>query len=63
MENHFEEQARITAYEVVLDDEGDLQWGERNGEKEIRHSHDPGVGVLKQMRVSVFSFLSIEHLL
>ncbi|MBJ6136324.1 phospholipase D-like domain-containing protein [Marinobacter litoralis] len=63
MENHFEEQARVTAYEVVLDEDGDLQWIERNGDEEVRHSHDPGVGVLKRMMVSVFSFLPIEHLL
>ncbi|WP_416361314.1 phospholipase D family protein [Marinobacter sp.] len=63
MENHFEEQVRVTAYEVVLDDEGDLQWIERNGDEEIRHGHDPGVGVFKRMMVSVFSFLPIEHLL
>ncbi|RMJ02883.1 putative cardiolipin synthase YwiE [Marinobacter litoralis] len=63
MENHFEEQAQITAYEVVLDEDGDLQWIERNGDEEIRRSSDPGVGVLKRIMVSVFSFLPIEHLL
>lgn len=63
MENHFEEQTRITAYEVVLDDSGDLQWIERNGEEEIRHSHDPGTGLFKRMLVSFFSFLPIESLL
>ncbi|MBR9870260.1 MAG: phospholipase D family protein [Gammaproteobacteria bacterium] len=63
MENHFEEQAQITAYEVVLDEDGDLQWIERNGDEEIRHSSDPGVGLLKRMLVSVFSLLPIEHLL
>lgn len=44
MENQFEKQSRVTAYEVVLDEDGDLQWIERNGEEEIRHSHDPGPG-------------------
>lgn len=63
MEDHFEKQARVTAYEVVLDKDGDLQWIERNGDDEVRHSHDPGVGVLKRAMVSVFSFLPIEGLL
>ncbi|WP_100639317.1 phospholipase D family protein [Marinobacter salexigens] len=63
IESHFEEQARITAYEVVLDDAGDLQWIERNGEEDIRYSRDPGTGLIKRMMVSMFSFLPIEHLL
>lgn len=63
MEDHFEEQVRITAYEVVLDEKGDLEWIERNGEEEIRHSHDPGSGLFKRMLVSIFSFLPIEGLL
>ncbi len=63
MESHFEEQVRVTAYEVVLDDDGDLRWIERNGEEEVRHSSDPGVGLLKRMLVSVFSVLPIEGLL
>ncbi|WP_410803564.1 phospholipase D family protein [Marinobacter sp. KMM 10035] len=63
MENHFEEQARVTAYELVLDDDGDLQWIERNGEEVTLHSRDPGTGLIKRMMVSMFSFLPIEHLL
>lgn len=63
VESHFEEQARITAYEVVLDEDGDLQWIERNGEEEVRHSHDPGAGLIKRMMVSFFSILPIESLL
>lgn len=63
MEDQFEEQARIAAYELVLDDDGDLQWIERNGDKVIRYSHDPGVGLFKRMLVSLFSFLPIESLL
>ncbi|WP_417516465.1 phospholipase D family protein [Marinobacter sp.] len=63
MEARFEEQVRITAYELVLDEDGDLQWIERNGEEVIRHSHDPGTGVIKRMLVSLFSFLPIESLL
>lgn len=63
MEDHFEAQVRATAYEVVLDNDGDLQWIERNGDEEIRHSHDPGSGLLKRMLVSIFSFLPIEGLL
>src|SRR5690554_1770604 len=63
VENHFEEQVRITAYELVLDEGVDLQWIERNGGEEIRHSHDPGTGLLKRMMVSIFAFLPIEHLL
>lgn len=63
MESHFEEQARITAYEVVLDGSDDLQWIERNGDEEVRYSHDPGTGLFKRMLVSIFSFLPIEHLL
>lgn len=63
MEGHFQEQVQVTAYEVVLDEDGDLQWIERNGEEEIRHSHDPGTGLLKRMMVSFFSILPIESLL
>ena len=63
MEDRFEEQVRVTAYELVLDEDGDLQWIERNGEEVIRHSHEPGTGFIKRMMVSLFSFLPIESLL
>ncbi|MDO6824807.1 phospholipase D family protein [Marinobacter sp. 1_MG-2023] len=63
MEARFEEQVRVTAYELVLDEAGDLQWLERNGEQVITHSQDPGTGLIKRMMVSFFSFLPIESLL
>jgi putative cardiolipin synthase len=63
MEAQFGEQTRLTAYELVLDKDGDLQWLERNGEEVIRHGHDPGTGPLKRMLVFLFSILPIESLL
>jgi len=63
MEARFEEQVRVTAYELVLDEAGDLQWLERNGEQVVEHSQDPGTGLIKRMMVSFFSFLPIESLL
>ncbi|SHK12007.1 putative cardiolipin synthase [Marinobacter antarcticus] len=63
MEARFQEQTRFTAYELVLDEDGHLQWLERNGEEVIRHGHDPGTGPLQRMLVFLFSILPIEPLL
>lgn len=63
IEARVREQTRDTAYEVVLDDNGDLQWLEYNGGEVTRHSHDPGTGPLKRLLVSFFSLLPIEALL
>ncbi|MBW7471773.1 phospholipase D family protein [Marinobacter sp. M216] len=59
----FDEQVASVAYEVVLDDDGDLQWIERNGDEVVRHSHDPEAGAFKRGMVFVFSLLPIEGLL
>ncbi|WP_308318793.1 phospholipase D family protein [Marinobacter sp. F4206] len=63
LETLFEERLASVAYEVVLDDDGDLQWIERNGDEVIRHSHDPEAGAFKRGMVFVFSLLPIEGLL
>lgn len=63
MEARFKEQTRVTAYELVLDEDGDLQWIEHNGEDVTRYSYDPETGLIKRMLVSLFSFLPIESLL
>ncbi|RBW52075.1 phospholipase D family protein [Marinobacter sp. F3R11] len=63
MNARFDEQTRVIAYELVLDEGGDLQWLERNGEEVIRYNHDPGTGLIKRMMVAFFSFLPIESLL
>ncbi|KQS05206.1 hypothetical protein ASG11_06075 [Sphingomonas sp. Leaf357] len=53
----------LDAYEVVLDDAGDLMWIERTGGREIRHRTEPGTTWLQRTGIWALSHLPIEWLL
>ncbi|QSP96450.1 phospholipase D family protein [Marinobacter salinisoli] len=63
LDTYFEERVPMLAYQVVLDEDSDLEWIERNGDQETRHDHDPGSGVFKRMMVKFFSWMPIESML
>jgi putative cardiolipin synthase len=51
------------AYSVRLDPDGELQWVEQVGGRDVVHDREPGAGFLRQLGVSVLSLLPIEWLL
>jgi putative cardiolipin synthase len=59
----FNKEAHSTAYEVKLDDEGNLYWIERIGDKVIIHQQEPGMTMIKRAMLSVFNILPIDWLL
>lgn len=63
LEQQFDKEVRSDAYQVILDEAGDLQWLERREDQTIRYSHDPGTGPLKRVMVFLFGLLPIESLL
>ncbi|AOY90310.1 hypothetical protein BKP64_15150 [Marinobacter salinus] len=63
LESGFAEQVRFTAYEVVLNSDGDLRWLEFTGTETIRHRHEPDTGLLKRTLVFLLSLLPVEPLL
>lgn len=63
LESAFSEQVRLAAYEVVLDEEGELRWLEFNGAETVEHHHEPNIGAFKRALVYLFSLLPVEPLL
>jgi putative cardiolipin synthase len=63
MESAFAGQVRLAAYEVVLDEEGELRWLEFNGAETVEHHHEPNIGTFKRALVYLFSLLPVEPLL
>lgn len=63
LESAFTEQVRLAAYEVVLDEEGELRWLEFNGAETVEHRHEPNIGAFKRALVYLFSLLPVEPLL
>lgn len=59
----FTDQAPRRAYEVVLSPAGDLNWIERDGRREIRHSVEPGTDMFQRTAIRVLSWLPIEWML
>lgn len=59
----FDGQVPESAYEVVLDEHGKLNWIERRDGHEIRHTHEPGASLGRRATVRVLSWLPIEWLL
>lgn len=51
------------AYEVHLDDDGDLYWLDRRGDDIVRLDSEPGTGWFKQGVVTVLGWLPIEWML
>lgn len=51
------------AYEVRLDDNEQLYWLEKRGDREIRHDHEPNTGLFKRSGIRLLSILPIEWLL
>ena len=63
LESAFPEKVRLAAYEVVLDEDGDLRWLEFTGAETIEHRHEPNTGPFKRALVYLFSLLPVEPLL
>lgn len=63
IEAWFDEQVRRVAYELVLDEDGRLQWLEYDDGTVIRHRREPDTGPVKRMLVYLFSWLPVEPLL
>jgi putative cardiolipin synthase len=63
LELAFTEQVKLVAYEVILDDKGDLRWLEFNGTETVEHRHEPNIGAFKRALVYLFSLLPVEPLL
>ena len=63
LESAFPEEVRLAAYEVILDDEGELRWLEFNGTETVEHRHEPNIGAFKRALVYLFSLLPVEPLL
>lgn len=59
----FDEQIPANAYEVLLDEKGQLYWLERSNGEEIIYHKEPGTGILKRSAVRFLSWLPIEWLL
>lgn len=59
----FSEQVPRRAYQVVLTPEGELNWIERVGGREVHHRVEPGTTRLDRGMVRVLSWLPIEWLL
>ena len=63
LESGFEENVKHVAYELLLTEEGDLEWLEYNGETIRRYSQDPNTGLAQRAMVFFLSLLPIEPLL
>ena len=63
LEAAFPERVRQIAYEVKLNDDGELIWLEHNSGQVIEHAHEPNVGWFNRTLVSFLSLLPIDPLL
>lgn len=63
MESEFEQRVRQVAYEITLNDEGDLRWLEYDGQEILSHEHEPNTTWFKRALVSLLSLLPLEPLL
>lgn len=63
LEREFDQQVRFSAYQVVLNEDGDLRWLEQQEHRTVTYSHEPGTGPLKRMMVFFWSLMPIESLL
>jgi putative cardiolipin synthase len=53
----------VAAYEVRLDEDGDLRWIERTPSGEKRHATEPGAGPLRRAWLGFLSLLPIDWML
>jgi putative cardiolipin synthase len=63
LESAFPGKVRLAAYEVILNEEGELRWLEFNGVETVEHRHEPNTGAFKRALVFLFSLLPVEPLL
>jgi putative cardiolipin synthase len=63
LEAGFPERVLEIAYQVKLNEQGDLIWLEHNKGQIITHTHEPNVGWFSRTLVALFSFLPIDPLL
>jgi cardiolipin synthase C len=59
----FEGRIRDRSYEVRLSDAGEMYWIERDGERQVRHSTEPGAGPGRRIVLWFLSLLPIDWLL
>ncbi|WP_188857212.1 phospholipase D family protein [Marinobacterium nitratireducens] len=59
----FENRIPESAYEVMLDENGDLYWIDRRGDEQVRYDSEPNTGFLKRTGVSIMSLLPIDWML
>lgn len=63
MENEFDAETPLMAYEVKLDKRGKLYWIEQRGTQIIRHNKEPGATLGKRIALRILTVLPIEWLL
>ncbi|KZZ14593.1 hypothetical protein A3750_01815 [Oleiphilus sp. HI0079] len=63
LETKFDEQIKQAAYEVVLNENKDLEWIEHNGAETRRYEEEPNTSFYQRAVIGLFSFLPIEPLL
>jgi putative cardiolipin synthase len=63
LQDSFDDLVPQRAYEVILNDDGDLVWIERNDDREVRHETEPGTTFLQRASISVLARLPIAWLL
>jgi putative cardiolipin synthase len=59
----FERAVPDRAYQVRLASDGDLEWVERIGGKEVVHKDEPGATMMKRIGISILSWLPVDWLL
>lgn len=63
VQDEFQEQVKVNAYEVKLDQRGKLYWVEYIDGKEQLHATEPGATLGRRIAIRILTFLPIEWLL
>lgn len=63
MQEAFDNDIKLTTYQVKLTEQGQLYWLDRRGDEEQRLDSEPGTGMLQRSLIRVLGWLPIEWLL
>lgn len=63
LENELSQQVTSSAYQVKLDEAGDIVWIETNNGLQVIHTKEPGMNLLSRAALSIFTILPIDWLL
>ena len=63
VEDEFYQQVDLVAYQLSLDESGDIVWTERNGDETVLHNNEPGMTFFSRSVLSILSVLPIDWLL